>query len=415
MKTKTFLTMCLLFSIIGCEGILEPEGTVNRSVHKLDRQGMLLNINSEPSGALIYINSRETGQKTPAIIKGWLRLGTNEIKLEQQGYFTWQGKVQMEVAQTKTVDVEMDAIPDVRIAFTEVDSVYWFNLNEVDGGKVRTKCLSWVYYYGYNNLIKWSPNGQYLAYAWDLGIVVYDFITGNGKGLIKRDVVGSRFYDFSWSNGSRFVVFGEYTRGIYRVDVMDTEVYEKIYDTRGFTYDHNPVYSPNEMYLAIIHHEWQYSYWLRVISFNPLVGNIPQFKFPHLSWYDRHADLSWINSSQLLSKNTRSNRIYLSDIETRTHTVVNYLSGLAVLRLAPNKSSYLVTTTGTLRVAEVGDWSLRELASYSRIASVDWLPGSEGIVVLAGDGIHVVFLNGQDYHILFKDYTGKGGITVGIK
>ncbi|MFZ5801205.1 MAG: PEGA domain-containing protein [Candidatus Omnitrophota bacterium] len=69
---------------------------------KVSRVG-LLEINSTPAGATVYLNEKDTRQTTPAILRE-LKPGSYALRLELKDYYPWQNNV--EVAAGKVTSIE---------------------------------------------------------------------------------------------------------------------------------------------------------------------------------------------------------------------------------------------------------------------------------------------------------------------
>lgn len=69
---------------------------------KLSRAG-LINVNTKPGGAFIYLNNKDTGQTTPAVLRE-LKPGVYDLKLQLKDYYPWQNSV--EVQDGKVTDLK---------------------------------------------------------------------------------------------------------------------------------------------------------------------------------------------------------------------------------------------------------------------------------------------------------------------
>ncbi len=89
----------LIFFISAPLVILWAEGyKYNFKKHAFQKTGVIF-IESKPSNAKIFLNNKKTDEKTTARLKNLLP-GTYEIRLEKEGYQTWQKKVTVEESKT---------------------------------------------------------------------------------------------------------------------------------------------------------------------------------------------------------------------------------------------------------------------------------------------------------------------------
>lgn len=89
----------------------------------------LLEVDSVPSGAVVYLNEKDTRQSTPAVLRE-LRPGSYTLRLELKDYYPWQNNI--EVAAGKVTSIK-DMVLFRRIPFLEkinTGEAEDFSLNE---------------------------------------------------------------------------------------------------------------------------------------------------------------------------------------------------------------------------------------------------------------------------------------------
>lgn len=139
--------------------------------------------------------------------------------------------------------------------FPSWDGIIAFRFGEVSGPSQlwlitpdETKLVTEkVYSYG---SIRWSPDGNYLAYR------------DSGTQLIIASREGNLFHKFgsadeqiSWSVDSKYVFSGVYFNGLYYYSVDGSS--KRVLPSAYKTYDHNPVQSRDGKWVYFLHHEWE--------------------------------------------------------------------------------------------------------------------------------------------------------------
>lgn len=83
------------------------------SQHRLERTGTLM-VRTQPKGARIYLNGKLSSEKTPAVIR-FLPPGDFEVKVEKEGYRTWQKRFTVMVDRVTAVFPENELLPLLRV------------------------------------------------------------------------------------------------------------------------------------------------------------------------------------------------------------------------------------------------------------------------------------------------------------
>lgn len=99
LKTKVVVVVVLALLLAGCFGGSGGSPAVGR-----------ISVTSDPPGAKIFLDGKDTGQKTPATLSN-VSVGTHQITLELEGYKSVTKSVSVKRNATVTVDVTLEPEP----------------------------------------------------------------------------------------------------------------------------------------------------------------------------------------------------------------------------------------------------------------------------------------------------------------
>ena len=114
-------------------------------------------------------------------------------------------------------------LPDREIICTKYDELTRFNLPEAATGKINFLIFA-------DDFRSWRMSGRpyhpdQFAYNRPSGLRV---INTCGQEIADKDIPGSRYTDFVWSHSGKYLIFGIYVNGIFRLDVETGELVEVI-------------------------------------------------------------------------------------------------------------------------------------------------------------------------------------------
>ena len=363
----------------------------------------MLVVSSNPSGAQIWLDGEDTGKTTPDTLQS-LSTGYCQLKLSLFGYFDWEESYHLTYDQVEVVDVPLEQLPEVIFAYTRNDTLW-----QIDTGSgLPATELADDYREVLANPLAWSPDGRYLSYVCDSGICILR--ESGGQEALLEFAESKRAYDFSWSNDGTKQANGNYHEGIYVYDVISGNL-ERIYTTGGYTYDHNPVYSPGDSLIARVHHEYGYRAWIRLMRADGSNSHTVSERFS--TSYDEHLDLAWISPDEVLFKVSNVG-IYLLNVRTSESEVV-VAQTVSRLRVSANGKRYaFISGSGrSLYWQKVGDWSPANLVSYDigTIYHLDWGPDNDFLICWTSEGVYLVNLHGSA-QLLVPVNGGTGGVSV---
>lgn len=406
--TQLLLELVLVISIFviaACESSTGPEKKV------------ALVITSQPSGAMTFVNDNLLDDLTPCttdVVPGEYY----SVRLQLAKYFPWDITYLVNSDGKNTISARFQPTPNFKIAYSASDTVWTIGLDGLNPNAFIDSS------YDGKNLL-WSPDGKYLSYLSNNG----EIIILNKDKTLKEKLNFIRFNradDFSWSHSSQVQLNGVYgglgndhEGGIYAYDVISDE-FKRILRTGGYTYDHNPVFSPDNSRIAYIHHEYEYLAWIKLMNADG--NNFHKITDTLYTGSDEHLYLNWFSDKELLFK-IYSKGIYLLTFNPNTNDLAKIgkvvdatgdYYGIGKLRVSPNHL-YYAYAADKIYFAPIGNWSPVLLPAL-HVKDFVWSPSSEAIIYTGkneGDnamdyysGIFWVYLDGTKYCVIKGKYSG---------
>ncbi len=122
-KSVLLFTSCLLL-FLSCQPLEEPTGAIY--------------VESNPTGADVYLDGQSTGKKTNCNLEN-VKIGGRTIKLTKSGYLDWQQTVTVNQGQTSTVDATLTTTTgNIQVNSTPTEAKIY--LDGTDTGNL-TDCL----------------------------------------------------------------------------------------------------------------------------------------------------------------------------------------------------------------------------------------------------------------------------------
>jgi len=359
---------------------------------------------SVPSGASIFLNGDDTGLVTPDTIENFLP-GTYQLGLQYPSYFPWQTTYYLGGGETKEFLIQLEPVPTYTIAYTNGSNIYRVGCDGLDPVLIAADYDDWIAgYVSYPGNMVWSPDGQYLIYnSLTEPVQIID-----SDGVLIDQLIGSRSVDFDWSHDSRYVVYGYYTSGIYRYDVL-TNNFIRIYATPGYRYHHDPIYSPGNSIIAFIRHEWGTRTYLYTMASNG--SNVRRISNSFGTGFDEDIDLSWASNSDIIFK--KSSGIYWFDLSQPLYisAVQVVAASVSQLEVSPDLQYFAYVSSNRLYLGQTDDWTSSLLVQYSTIYDIAWAPDSEVIFCRTHDGVHLVKFDRTDYHVVYFS-NNRGSVSI---
>lgn len=234
--------------------------------------------------------------------------------------------------------------PKTKIAFMEYSSPENINIWMVNSDGSDLKKVSQIEGM-YNRRIEFSPNGEYLTFKED--DAENNYFTDNRKhkiidlegNLVSEFDGGERSdEDFTWTPDGSSILYGVYTDGIYRYD-LNTNLTQKILDTVGYTYDHNPVMSPDLKKIVFAHHEYESNYYIKTMDADGT--NLELIAEGGGTSYDEQLGLSWLDNEHIVWKNGNKDKLYYCDIKTKEVKEIPRRS-ISYIELSPDKKTLAI-------------------------------------------------------------------------
>lgn len=354
-------------------------------------------ITSEPAGAIIKLNNENTGAITPDTLTD-IAPGIYQIRLQLTNHFPWDDTLAVAEQQLITITANLAAAPPYKIAYGKNDSLWVVGL---DGLNPQLFAEDFV-----ASRISWSPDGNYLAYSRIGGCIAIL----NQDGSLEAELTfgyGDRAADFSWSHNSQFLVNGSYTEGVYRYNTA-ADALELIYNTSGFTYDHNPVYSPADTLIAYVHHEYGGCAWIKLMS---AYGTNSHTIIDSLGTsYDEWLDLAWLSDNETLFKIGTQGLYHLTMglPPDTTITLTQVFEGnVSKLRVSPDRTKYAIYSDYYgLQLGLIGNW-VPEISYIYNTSDFTWSPDSNALLITNSAGIYWAGVDGTTY--LIATYNNPSG------
>jgi len=253
------------------------------------------------------------------------------------------------------------------------------NYNRPTGAQIRLyrvkpdgtdykKIADSVQYYTNSSLhaASFSPDGTMITYATTNG--KHKIIDLDGKVLHSftgRSSTSRSDEDYAWTPDSKAILFGSYVDGLYKFD-LEKDSIMTILKTIGYTYDHNPVMSPDMKKIAYTHHEYGEIYYNYVLDSagKKLITSTYNINNPDtlLTRFDQQLDIKWTDNDNIIF-NLASSRIgsgmdviayFNVNTATGKYMHLNTKDAFFSLQLSKDgKNMALVNPYGYLKLADV--------------------------------------------------------------
>lgn len=357
----------------------------------------ILNVNSSPAGAPIFLNGAATGRVTPATFDT-LVAGSYLVLCQYPNRYPAESLVVVTSNTTATVNLGFAMAPADRIMYSIGDTILTSGLDGLNPHVFATDFAFWVYsYVSYWGTLRWSPDGNYVAYASNTkGVTIR-----KSDGSLVAELDGSRSVDIAWSPDSRYVAYGTYRSGIQRYDVTTGEL-KTILATWCYCYDHSPAFSPDGSEVALVHSEFGRSAYLYRMSSDGtnLTGSYYNFG----TGFDEDVDMHWISQNILIFK-VSGTGIFTFDFSTYTDstpvTLTQVLTdNVSIYRLSSDTQWCAFTNANGLNITQVGVWSATWLTNYPTY-DISWTITNDALAYRTSDGVRWYDITQRkDYHIV---------------
>jgi len=184
--------------------------------------------------------------------------------------------------------------------------------------------------------------------------------------------------DFIWTPDGNSILYGRYTLGIYKYDLLSKTI-QQILRTGGFTYDHNPVLSPDLKKIAFTHHEYESHYYIKIMNADGT--NVQQIASGTGTTYDEQLNLNWLDNENVIWKNYGKERLYYCNVNTKTVLEINPEFNFIDMELSPDKKTLAIwgweKGVGLIDVSELpsGKVTIKKTnKSDSYTTLFDWSP-----------------------------------------
>jgi hypothetical protein len=224
-----------------------------------------------------------------------------------------------------------------------------------------------------NNLggIQFSPNGEYITFmGQDKKHKVTDL---EGNLIAEFEGKNRSEEDFTWTPDGNSILYGGYTFGIYKYNLSNKSEQQLLYTT-GFTYDHNPVMSPDLKKIAFAHTEYQHNYSIKIMNSDGT--NLELITSGKSDVYDEQLELTWLDDERIVWKassydsypqgytgtKSLSMGFYLGNVKTKEITKlvrpINMSDGYNKgdhIKLLPNKK-VAIWGERLMNIMDIEDW-----------------------------------------------------------
>lgn len=338
---------------------------VSASLH--GAQGSIV-VTSQPSSAIILIDHEATGRVTPATFERTHRKAI-AIRLLHKGYFPFEAADTLIGGEEQRIDAVLTPIPaGYTIAYRDESAIMTVSLDCIDPKQIASDA--------YPRGLQWSPTGELLTYHTNDAITI---LTKDGTRLQSQAYsAGARFTDYRWSHAGDKLVHGAYTDGIYLYD-RTRNAFQKIIQTNGYRYDHNPVFSPDDRRIAFVHHQFESHAWIMLANSDG--SNVESVSDEFRTSYDETLNLHWLSDHELVFK-ISSVGIHILDLNTRQMTLVlpfeNEVIPVSRISISPDGNRFAYTYDG-VQLGTVGQWA--SLTKISNGWDFTWVPGSDAVIL----------------------------------
>lgn len=311
-------------------------------------------------------------------------------------------------------------IPDLDLVFTKNEQIYRINMRQAASGLIRHVLVA-NDFAGYFIHRRPRTKDQF-AYCRKTGIVVMDRC---GQRIIDYQRAGSGFHvDFVWSHSGRYLIYGVYVTspapGIERLE-PDTGNTMRLVATKGFTYDHNPSYSPDDTKISYVHQEYGIRNWF--VGIDSIGGELQlpcKDKNCQLrdTEHDAHQYFTWIDQTHVLGLNRRDSSLVLADITGTDSVQYFHIEGSAdQISVSPNIKKFALQRprNGSVKISygEIGNWlQLKDINFGERVKNFAWIDDNS-MVAYTEKGIFLILLDKDTvYRITDTIRTSTYGIEV---
>lgn len=344
-----------------------------------------LTITSQPTGAQIRLSYHNIGLTTPARIDSLFEIH-QRVDLHLPGHYPTRGDVVLELGETTAYTSTLTPAPDRTVVYSRNDSLFTLSLDGLRetllAGDMRDQ-----------NMV-WSPNGLYLAYASTAGVTIL-----NSDGSVRATLnfgSGARADDFTWSHAGDKLAVGAYVDGIYVYDATTNET-TRVLRTGGYTYDHNPTFSPGDSLIGYVHHEWETHAWICVMRADG--SNAHAVSEQLGTGYDSHLFLSWVLPDVMLwASHSGLHRFFVS---TGFRDTIIPADSYAILVVSPDYTRFAFKGD-KYYLGTVADWQYREVNLGGPYLT--WEPDGSSLCGQYYDALRWVPWDGEGHTIVFDLY-----------
>lgn len=363
-------------------------------------------VNSAYGNGTVFLNGIDRGT-TPVFIDS-LAEGSYELIVRHPGRFPYYQSFTVASGNAYTFMASADPCPDHHLIYTIEDTIFTTGLDGLNPQRLRED------YWPGGQGLSLAPDGSALVYAGRNALMVLD-AQGNVIGSYP-DYVGERSNDFSWSPDSRYVLFGRYWAGIFRLNLETGEIIH-LYQSRSATYDNCPVYLPDGQTISFVHHEWGYYGWLYLMNADG--SNVRDISGRFSTEYDENLSTVWLDDNQAVFKKSWSPpglfSIDLTELTDSTFAPLHQLSekSFGPLFFTADRAQFLTWLNGhQLALGEAGNWSNQTILMQDiGIYWLDWSPDFSAVAVRGEQGLYWVTTSGKQNRILTLP-SGVGSVQV---
>lgn len=199
-----------------------------------------------------------------------------------------------------------------------------------------------------------SPDGNMITFQSTDGM--QKIINLKGEILYEFKGGGRSDEDFVWTLDGKKILCGKYVDGLYEFN-LEKDTLIKIRKTNGYTYDHNPVFSPDMKKIIFTHHAFE-SYFFnylwdatgtKLITSSTLSGV--------RTGYDEQLDLTWMTDSTMLFRVPSKKIISYYNINSGEGKNFLLSTAFRTIEVSEDKNSVAVIPTLTTEKLSFADIS----------------------------------------------------------